>query len=48
MLSRLKELIPGTEHWPKFVENTSQPFEAYFGMAKIQDNQVRHQSSSTE
>ena len=41
MLSRLKELIPGTEHWPKFVENTSQQFEARFSMVKIQDNPVR-------
>jgi phosphoribosylformylglycinamidine synthase len=41
MLSRLKELIPRTEHWPKFVENTSQQFEASFSMVKIQDNPVR-------
>jgi phosphoribosylformylglycinamidine synthase len=41
MLSRLKEIIPGTEHWPKFVENTSQQFEARFSMVKIQDNPAR-------
>jgi len=41
MLSRLKELIPRTEHWPKFVENTNQQFEARFSMVKIQDNPAR-------
>ncbi|KAL7625397.1 phosphoribosylformylglycinamidine synthase [Parahypoxylon ruwenzoriense] len=41
MLSRLKELIPGAEHWPTFVENTSQQFEARFSMVKIEDNQAR-------
>ncbi|KAG4218028.1 hypothetical protein PC116_g33492, partial [Phytophthora cactorum] len=39
MLSRIKELIPGTEHWPIFEENTSQQFEARFSMVKIEDNQ---------
>lgn len=38
MLSRLKELIPGTEHWPAFVENTSQQFEGRFSMVKISDD----------
>jgi phosphoribosylformylglycinamidine synthase len=38
MFSRLKELIPGTEHWPTFVENASQQFEARLSMVKIQDN----------
>ncbi|OTB05855.1 hypothetical protein M426DRAFT_319541 [Hypoxylon sp. CI-4A] len=41
MLSRLKELIPGTEHWPTFVENTSQQFEARFSMVKIEDNKSK-------
>ncbi|KAI1647221.1 phosphoribosylformylglycinamidin [Daldinia loculata] len=39
MLSRIKELIPGTEHWPIFEENTSQQFEGRFSMVKIEDNQ---------
>ncbi|EOO00287.1 putative phosphoribosylformylglycinamidine synthase protein [Phaeoacremonium minimum UCRPA7] len=41
MLSRLKELIPGTEHWPEFVDNTSQQFEARYSMVKIQDNPAK-------
>ncbi|KAI4868305.1 phosphoribosylformylglycinamidin [Hypoxylon rubiginosum] len=41
MLSRIKELIPGTEHWPLFVENASQQFEARFSMVKIEDNPTR-------
>src|SRR5690606_39039940 len=28
MLSALKELIPGTSHWPRFVRNLSEQFEA--------------------
>ncbi|KAI0840262.1 phosphoribosylformylglycinamidin [Hypoxylon sp. FL0890] len=41
MLSRLKELIPGTQHWPVFVENASQQFEARFSMVKVEDNQSK-------
>lgn len=37
MLSRLKELIPGADHWPAFVENTSQQFEARYSMVQISD-----------
>ena len=37
MLTRLKELIPGAQHWPTFVENTSQQFEARYSMVTIQD-----------
>ena len=37
MLTRLKELIPGAEHWPTFVVNTSQQFEARYSMVTIQD-----------
>jgi phosphoribosylformylglycinamidine synthase len=32
MLSRIAELIPGTGHWPLFVDNESQQFEARFSM----------------
>ncbi|KAL3422936.1 phosphoribosylformylglycinamidine synthase [Phlyctema vagabunda] len=38
MLTRIKELIPGTTHWPKFLANSSQQFEARVSMVKIQDN----------
>jgi phosphoribosylformylglycinamidine synthase len=38
MLSNLKELIPGTEHWPHFVRNRSEQFEARYVMAEVQDN----------
>lgn len=41
MLTRLKDLIPGAEHFPTFVENTSQQFEARFSMVKIEDNPSR-------
>ena len=37
MLTRLKELIPGAEHWPTFVVNTSEQFEARYSMVTIQD-----------
>ncbi|RKF62067.1 putative phosphoribosylformylglycinamidine synthase [Erysiphe neolycopersici] len=38
MLTRIKELIPGTDHWPLFLQNKSQQFEARLSMVKIQDN----------
>ena len=38
MLSRLKELIPGAAHWPAFVENASQQFEARYSMVQIRDD----------
>lgn len=38
MLTRIAELIPGTEHWPHFLENKSQQFEGRVSMVKIQDN----------
>ena len=37
MLSGLKELIPGSEHWPKFIRNTSDQFEARTVMVQIED-----------
>ena len=37
MLSNLKELIPGTGHWPHFVRNRSEQFEARFVMVEVQD-----------
>ena len=38
MLSTLKELIPVTEHWPRFVTNKSERFEARFSLVEIQEN----------
>lgn len=38
MLTRIAELIPGTSHWPLFLENTSEQFEARVSMVKIRDN----------
>ena len=35
MLSNLKELIPGAAHWPLFVRNLSDQFEARFAMLEI-------------
>ena len=35
MLSNLKSLIPGAEHWPHFVRNRSEQFEARFVMVEI-------------
>jgi phosphoribosylformylglycinamidine synthase len=36
MLSTLKTLIPGAAHWPRFVTNRSEQFEARFSLVKIQ------------
>ncbi len=38
MLSNLKELIPGTEHWPNFIKNSSEQFEARFSLVKIKES----------
>jgi len=38
MLSNLKSLIPGTEHWPHFVRNRSEQFEARVTMLKIEQS----------
>ncbi|MCL1073405.1 phosphoribosylformylglycinamidine synthase [Shewanella dokdonensis] len=36
MLSNLKDIIPGAEHWPRFVRNRSERFEARFSLVEIQ------------
>jgi len=36
MLSALKDIIPGANHWPKFEKNSSQQFEARFSSLKIE------------
>jgi phosphoribosylformylglycinamidine synthase len=38
MMSNLRELIPGTEHWPHFVRNRSEQFEARLVMARVENN----------
>nr|VFK65842.1 MAG: phosphoribosylformylglycinamidine synthase, single chain form [Candidatus Kentron sp. UNK] len=35
MLSRLTNLIPGAEHWPRFVRNLSEQFEARLVMCEV-------------
>ncbi len=35
MLSQLTDLIPGAEHWPGFVRNRSEQFEARFSMVEV-------------
>ena len=35
MLSQLKDLIPGAEHWPRFVRNRSEQFEARVSQVEI-------------
>jgi phosphoribosylformylglycinamidine synthase len=35
MLSALKELIPGTAHWPRFVRNRGEQFEGRFSLVEI-------------
>jgi phosphoribosylformylglycinamidine synthase len=35
MFAALKELIPGTSHWPRFVRNRSEQFEARFSLVEI-------------
>jgi len=35
MLSTLRELIPGAAHWPRFVRNKSEQFEARFSRLEI-------------
>ena len=37
MVSNLKDLIPGAGHWPRFVQNLSERFEARFSSLKIEE-----------
>jgi len=36
MMSNLHEIIPGADHWPHFVQNRSERFEARFASVKIE------------
>lgn len=38
MLSNLHELIPGAQHWPHFVRNLSDQFEARVAMVEVQES----------
>ncbi|MGV6809919.1 MAG: phosphoribosylformylglycinamidine synthase [bacterium] len=38
MLSQLGEIIPNTEHWPRFYRNQSEQFEARFSMVQVNDS----------
>ena len=38
MLANLKTLIPGAEHWPRFVRNLSEQFEARFSLVQVQSS----------
>jgi phosphoribosylformylglycinamidine synthase len=35
MMSNLHSIIPGAEHWPHFVRNKSEQFEARFAMVEV-------------
>jgi phosphoribosylformylglycinamidine synthase len=36
MLSNLKSIIPGSDHWPRFVQNQSERYESRYVSVKIQ------------
>jgi phosphoribosylformylglycinamidine synthase len=36
MMSNLREMIPGTAHWPHFVRNASEQFESRFVLVEVQ------------
>ena len=38
MLSQLRELIPGTKHWPRFVRNRSEQFESRLVMVEVMES----------
>lgn len=38
MLAALKALIPGAEHWPKFVRNRSDQFEARLSLVRVEES----------
>jgi phosphoribosylformylglycinamidine synthase len=35
MMSSIKNLIPGADHWPRFLRNTSEQYEARFTMVEV-------------
>ena len=38
MMANLRDLIPGADHWPRFVRNTSEQFEARTVMVSVTDS----------
>ncbi|SPP31628.1 Phosphoribosylformylglycinamidine synthase [Arsenophonus endosymbiont of Aleurodicus floccissimus] len=38
MMSNLNQLIPGAKHWPRFVHNRSERFEARFSLVKVMES----------
>lgn len=38
LLSHLKELTPGSDHWPTFIANTSEQFEARVALVEVQQS----------
>ena len=38
MMSNLRELIPGSQHWPHFIRNKSEQFEARLVMARVESS----------
>jgi phosphoribosylformylglycinamidine synthase len=38
MMSNLHEIIPGAGHWPHFVRNKSEQFEARFAMVEVMES----------
>jgi phosphoribosylformylglycinamidine synthase len=38
MLSQLKDIIPGAKHWPKFVRNASEQYEARLATLEVLDS----------
>ncbi len=38
MLSQLKDIIPGAEHWPRFLRNRSEQFEARLGLLQVAES----------
>jgi phosphoribosylformylglycinamidine synthase len=38
MMSALKTLVPGAEHWPRFVRNRVEQFEARFTMVEVPES----------
>lgn len=38
MLSQLKDIIPGADHWPRFLKNESEQFEARVCMVEVQES----------
>ena len=36
MLSALQEIIPGTDHWPRFARNRSEQYEARLSLVRVE------------